>query len=211
MSCCTLKPRSWRGLSGFNSRSSLAARLARDLVRNTTKNHRKYCAPPRRQFKRNDLAIRETEYVARANSRGTQSTNLHPAEFGVGFTAGGFFFFVFGIFAFFDAAFLALGNILFVIGLVLIIGPQRTIAFFSRPNKLRGTFCFCLGIVLILLKWSFIGFVVESFGILGLFGDFFGTIVQFLRSIPYIGDALSHPAVAPAIDRLAGISGTLPV
>ena len=112
--------------------------------------------------------------------------------------------------AFFDAAFLALGNLLFVIGLILIIGPQRTITFFSRPGKIRGTCCFCLGIFLILTKRSFIGFIVESFGILGLFGDFFGTIVQFLRSIPYSGDFLSHPAIAPTIDRLAGVT-MLPV
>lgn len=112
--------------------------------------------------------------------------------------------------AFFDSAFLALGNILFVIGLILIIGPQRTVTFFTRPTKMRGTLCFCTGILLILAKRSFIGFIIECFGILGLFGDFFGTIVQFLRSIPYIGDLLSHPMIAPTIDRMAGIN-TLPV
>ncbi|CUM62788.1 uncharacterized protein PRCAT00000346001 [Priceomyces carsonii] len=131
-------------------------------------------------------------------------------KFGVGFTAGGFFFFIFGIITFFDSGLLALGNILFIIGLILIIGPQRTVTFFSRPTKIRGTICFGLGIILILMKRSFIGFVLESFGILGLFGDFFGTIVQFLRSIPYIGDVLSHPIIAPTIDRLAGVN-TLPV
>lgn len=135
---------------------------------------------------------------------------LTEIEFGVGFTAGGIFFFLFGIMAFFDSAFLALGNILFVIGLILIIGPQRTVTFFTRPTKMRGTLCFCTGILLILAKRSFIGFIIECFGILGLFGDFFGTIVQFLRSIPYIGDLLSHPMIAPTIDRLAGIN-TLPV
>jgi hypothetical protein len=131
-------------------------------------------------------------------------------KFGVGFTAGGFFFFMLGIFTFFDSGFLALGNVLFIIGLVLIIGPQRTITFFTRPNKIRGSLCFMLGILLILLKHSFFGFILESFGILGLFGDFFGTIVQFLRSVPYVGTLLSHPYVAPTIDKLAGIN-TLPI
>ncbi|KAK6462536.1 Got1/Sft2-like family-domain-containing protein [Scheffersomyces coipomensis] len=131
-------------------------------------------------------------------------------KFGVGFTAGGIFFFLFGILTFFDSGFLALGNILFLIGLVLIIGPQRTVTFFTRPTKLRGTLCFAVGILLILMKHAFIGFILESFGILGLFGDFFGTIVQFLRSIPYIGDLLNHPYIAPTIDRLAGVN-TLPV
>lgn len=128
----------------------------------------------------------------------------------MGFTAAGIFFFIFGAAAFFDAGLLALGNLLFVIGLVLIIGPQRTYAFFSRPRKLRGTICFVVGIILILMKRSFVGFALESFGILGLFGDFFGTIVQFLRSIPYIGDVLRLPVLAPAIDRLAGLD-SLPV
>ncbi|KAI3404754.1 GOT1 [Candida oxycetoniae] len=132
-------------------------------------------------------------------------------KFGVGFTAGGIFFFLFGIITFFDPGFLALGNLLFIIGLILIIGPQRTLLFFTRPTKIRGTVFFALGIILILLKRSFIGFILESFGILGLFGDFFGTIVQFLRSIPYIGDVLNYPLIAPTIDRLAGISNTLPV
>lgn len=129
----------------------------------------------------------------------------------MGFTAGGIFFFFFGIMTFFDSGFLALGNLLFIIGLILIIGPQRTVAFFTRPTKIRGTVAFAVGIILILMKRSFIGFIVEAFGILGLFGDFFGTIVQFLRSIPYIGDVLSHPFIAPTIDRLAGINNTLPV
>jgi hypothetical protein len=111
---------------------------------------------------------------------------------------------------FFDSGFLALGNVLFIIGLVLIIGPQRTITFFTRPNKIRGSLCFLIGILLILIKRSFIGFILESFGILGLFGDFFGTIVQFLRSIPFIGDVLSHPYIAPTLDRIAGIN-TLPI
>ncbi|KAI5958524.1 GOT1 [Candida pseudojiufengensis] len=132
-------------------------------------------------------------------------------KFGVGFTTGGIFFFMFGIMTFFDSGFLALGNLLFIIGLILIIGPQRTIAFFTRPTKIRGTICFGLGIILILIKRSFIGFIVESFGILGLFGDFFGTIIQFLRSIPYIGDVLNNPFIAPTVDRLAGVNNTLPV
>lgn len=105
----------------------------------------------------------------------------------------------------FDLGLLALGNILFLIGIILIIGPLRTLSFFSRPNKIRGTICFLAGIALILMKHAFIGFMLELAGILGLFGDFFGTIVQFLRSMPVIGPILSHPLIAPTIDRLAGI------
>lgn len=60
------------------------------------------------------------------------------------------------------------------------------------------------------MKWTFIGFIVESIGIIGLFGDFFGIIVQFLRSLPIIGPILSNPVVAPIVDKLAGVR-VLPV
>ncbi|QLQ77808.1 hypothetical protein HG537_0A00550 [Torulaspora globosa] len=131
-------------------------------------------------------------------------------KFGVAFTFGGFLFFTFGVFTLFDRALLALGNILFLAGVLLIIGPQKTYIFFSRPAKRRGSLFLALGVVLILLKWTFIGFLVESLGIIGLFGDFFGVVVQFLRSLPLIGPLLSHPALAPIVDRLAGIR-VLPV
>lgn len=80
---------------------------------------------------------------------------------------------------------------------MLIIGVQRTFFFFARPNKIRGSFCFLAGIVLILLKYSFVGFAIECVGILSLFGDFFGVIISFLRSLPVIGPILSSPYIAP--------------
>ncbi|VEU20134.1 DEKNAAC101034 [Brettanomyces naardenensis] len=131
-------------------------------------------------------------------------------KFGVFFTASGVVLFIVGILAFFDSALLAMGNVLFVIGLVLIIGPHKTLYFFTRPQKIRGSLCFLSGIVLILMKHSFFGFIIESFGILGLFGEFFATMVQFLRSLPYIGPVLSNPVIGPVIDKLAGVR-VLPV
>lgn len=96
-----------------------------------------------------------------------------------------------GVMLFFDGALLALGNvcdsqilaehslttstfrdhqILFVSGLTLIIGPQKTFYFFARKQKLRGTACFLGGILLVFFKWPFIGVIVEFFGFLNLFG-----------------------------------------
>lgn len=137
-------------------------------------------------------------------------TNTRQLEFGVAFTFGGFLFFVFGIFTFFDHALLALGNVLFLVGVLLIIGTQKTYVFFTRPTKRRGSIFLACGVLLILLKWTFVGFLIESLGIVGLFGDFFGVIVQFLRSMPLIGPVLSHPVIAPVVDKIAGIR-VLPV
>jgi hypothetical protein len=105
-----------------------------------------------------------------------------------------------GVMLFFDGALLALGNvrvhlsppleqqftveplntrnqiyyqILFVSGLTLIIGPQKTFYFFARKQKLRGTVCFIGGILLVFFKRPFVGMVIETFGFLNLFGYVF--------------------------------------
>ena len=106
---------------------------------------------------------------------------------------------------FFNSRLLAFGNLLFLAGITLLIGTQKTVAFFTRPQKIKGTICFAFGIALILFQWSFIGFSVELLGILSLFGDFFGVILSFLRQVPIIGTVLSNPAVSPYVDRMANV------
>jgi hypothetical protein len=78
---------------------------------------------------------------------------------------------------------------------------------------MRGTACFIGGILLVFLKWPFIGMIVETFGFLNLFGwvfctivgyhvgspclhrDFFPVILTFLRQLPFIGNLLNMPYV----------------
>jgi hypothetical protein len=125
-------------------------------------------------------------------------------KIGVGLTSFGALFMMLGVMLFFDGALLALGNILFLGGLFLIIGPQKTFYFFARRNKLRGTACFLGGILLVFFKWPAIGVLVEMFGFLNLFGDFFPVILTFLRQLPFIGQFLNMPYVRPLVDRFAG-------
>ncbi|GKT48574.1 protein transport protein GOT1 [Colletotrichum spaethianum] len=106
------------------------------------------------------------------------------------------FFLIGGVMLFFDRAMLAMGNILFLIGLTIIIGPQKTLLFFARKQKAKGTAAFFAGLALILLRWPLIGFCVELYGIMVLFGDFLGTIAAFARNIPVIG-----PYIGAAVDR----------
>lgn len=87
-------------------------------------------------------------------------------------------------------------QILFLIGLTIIIGPQKTLVFFARKQKLKGTAAFFAGLALILFKWPLIGFLVELYGIMVLFGDFLGTIAGFARNVPVVG-----PYIGMAIDR----------
>ncbi|KAF4621335.1 hypothetical protein D9613_000549 [Agrocybe pediades] len=125
-------------------------------------------------------------------------------KIGVALTTFGALFMFLGVMLFFDAALLALGNILFVSGLTLIIGPQKTFYFFARKQKLRGTVCFIGGILLVFFKRPFIGMVIETFGFLNLFGDFFPVVITFLRQLPFIGTVLSMPYISTVVDRVAG-------
>jgi hypothetical protein len=87
-------------------------------------------------------------------------------------------------------------QILFLIGLTIIIGLQKTMLFFARRQKLKGTGAFFGGLALILMRWPLIGFLVELYGIFILFGDFLGTIAGFARNIPIIG-----PWIGAMVDR----------
>ncbi|KAJ0403924.1 hypothetical protein P43SY_009417 [Pythium insidiosum] len=118
----------------------------------------------------------------------------------------GFGFLFFGVLLFFDAALLALGDVLFLSGLALTIGLSRTIRFFTRKERWRGIVCFLGGIVLVLLRYPMIGMFIQAFGFLNLFGSFFPVAVAFLRQTPVVGTILSLPVISDVVDRLAGAS-----
>lgn len=46
------------------------------------------------------------------------------------------------------------------------------------------------------MRWPLIGFCVELYGIMVLFGDFLGTIAAFARNVPVVG-----PYIGMLIDR----------
>ena len=96
-------------------------------------------------------------------------------------------------------------QLLFLLGITLLIGFKKTLIFFRRPTKLRGTLCFLGGIALVLAGWPVVGMVVEVFGILNLFGNFFPIVLSLLRNMPVVGPVLQHPVftkVSQAADRL---------
>ncbi|CAH7690504.1 hypothetical protein PPACK8108_LOCUS25872, partial [Phakopsora pachyrhizi] len=80
-------------------------------------------------------------------------------KIGVGITSAGVMFLMLGSMLFFDGPLLALGNILFLTGITIVIGPKKTFYFFSRRNKVRGTICFITGIVLSVWVFFFFFFL----------------------------------------------------
>ena len=76
---------------------------------------------------------------------------------------------------------LANSQLLFLCGVLLIIGPKKTYRFFFQWRKAKGTACFLGGIALVLYGWPMIGITVEGWGFLNLFGDFFPTALCAAR------------------------------
>mmetsp|Transcript_58595 Transcript_58595/g.96734 ORF Transcript_58595/g.96734 Transcript_58595/m.96734 type:complete len:137 (+) Transcript_58595:55-465(+) len=122
-------------------------------------------------------------------------------KIGIGLTCAGVLFLILGMLLFFDKGLLAMGNILFLSGVVLIIGAKKTLRFFFQRRKIRGTSCFVGGIALVLIGWPVFGMGFEAFGFLNLFGDFFPIAIGFLRNMPIIGSVLSLPFVRAVTDR----------
>ncbi len=127
-------------------------------------------------------------------------------KIGVGLIALGLGFVFLGIIMFFDSSLIAIGNILFLVGLCFSIGWRRALNLFTRRDRIRGTVCFVLGIVLVLCHWGLIGMIIEGFGFLNLFGNFLPTVIAVGRQIPGFGTVLDLPIIAQATDFIAGKS-----
>lgn len=118
---------------------------------------------------------------------------------------------------------------MFLSGIVFSIGINRTIALFSRyghgdtnvlikyylylnvhnvyrMDRIRGTICFFLGIILVTLRWGLLGLLLEGFGFLNLFGNFLPYVVMIGRQVPGLSVLLNFPFVSQAADYLAGTS-----
>lgn len=132
----------------------------------------------------------------------TRRVAAHNPEIGVGLTGLGLGFMILGILMFFDRGFMAIGNVVFLGGLTLIIGLQKTLYFFTRREKLRGTVCFFGGVLLVLLSWPFVGVCIELFGFINLFG-YFSLTQRFhaRRAVVYSPAAADWAGAQPAGHR----------
>ena len=100
-------------------------------------------------------------------------------------------FFMFGIMFFLDRKLLTIGNVVFLFGLTMIFGVGQTANFFkSRWSKVgqRGVLCFFVGILMVMYSriHPIFGIIVELFGFLNLFGNFFPLVVSWARHIPVL-------------------------
>jgi hypothetical protein len=165
-------------------------------------------------------------------------------KIGIGLSTAGILFQLLGVLLFFDKGLLAMGNvrptlanaphpppsvaapqprprdayrrpqILFLAGVVLIIGFAKTYRFFFQKRKAKGSACFFGGILLVLWGWPIVGMSIEGWGFLNLFGDFFPVALGVMRNMPIIGNVLSWGPVravsAPAPCARHGRHGHAP-
>jgi hypothetical protein len=84
-----------------------------------------------------------------------------------------------------------MGNLLFIAGVPMTLGPSRTAGYFLQAQKLRATACLGLGIFLVLIGSPVLGMALEIFGLLNLFGNMFPVLLAIAKQMPVIGPILS--------------------
>mmetsp|Transcript_9796 Transcript_9796/g.14161 ORF Transcript_9796/g.14161 Transcript_9796/m.14161 type:complete len:332 (-) Transcript_9796:505-1500(-) len=99
---------------------------------------------------------------------------------------------LFGISLFFNKTLLRMGNLLFIAGVPLILGPGRTAGYFLQPAKARATGCLIFGIFFVFVGRPILGMMLEIFGLLNLFGNLFPLIMVMLRQVPFLGELLPN-------------------
>ena len=77
------------------------------------------------------------------------------------------------------------------------IGPARTLRFFSRRDRARGIISFFFGVAVVLFipRFAFFGLLLQLYGIVYLFGQFFPIVAESLKGTPVVGSILSIDVV----------------
>ena len=116
-------------------------------------------------------------------------------KIGIGLILIGLVFYFLGMLFMLDRGFLAIGNLAFIMGLVILVGPANTVGFFMRKNKMVGSACFFIGFVMIVIGWfgfTFFGFMMQLYGLFLLFRDFIKTIFKTMENMPVIGPVIRN-------------------
>lgn len=101
---------------------------------------------------------------------------------------------ILGASLFFNKTLMRLGNLFFVAGVPMTLGPGRTAGYFFQPKKARATGCLFAGIFLVFIGWPIFGIILEVFGLLNLFGNMFPMAMMILKNMPVIGPLLKGNA-----------------
>ena len=101
---------------------------------------------------------------------------------------------ILGASLFFNKTLMRLGNLFFVAGVPMTLGPGRTAGYFLQPKKARATACLAAGMMLVFIGWPIFGIILEVFGLLNLFGNMFPMAFMIMKQMPVIGTLLKGNA-----------------
>lgn len=157
------------------------------------------------------LVTLKNRFEALTSSKSVLGTKMaldDNQKIGIGLITLGIAFIMLGMMMFFDRSFIAMGNALFLTGLLLCLGMKRTITLFLRREKLRGSICFFLGFFcVIIMRWGLIGMLLQGFGAISLFipdRSLFPSLLAMARQLPVVGKVLDLPGVSHVADLIAG-------
>ena len=80
-------------------------------------------------------------------------------------------------------------------GLVVLIGPKNTLVFFSKKTRIQASACYFGGFFLILIGWfmlTTIGFLLQMYGLIMLFGSFMPTVLSYAETMPHVGPIIRN-------------------
>ena len=140
----------------------------------------------------------EDEEEPRHATRGPAKPKYNPSKkivfqntgVGAGLITLGFILSTMGMMLFFEGNLLRLGNICIILGIPLLIGPERVRNFFLEKSRMQATLITSLGIALVFTGRPRIGIALEIFGLLNLFGNMLPLLFMLGKQLPIIGDVL---------------------
>ncbi|OMJ78704.1 hypothetical protein SteCoe_21424 [Stentor coeruleus] len=113
--------------------------------------------------------------------------------------------YVFGLMLLGDRFFLLVGSILFLTGASYSAGLLTLMMFFVKPSKIKGSFFYFFGLLLILIRFGFIGGCIQLIGIFYLFRDFIPQVYASSKYIPGIGPYICSSALLKDfVNKLSG-------
>lgn len=89
------------------------------------------------------------------------------------------------ILLFFDRALLMLSNILFLVGLYILVGLSEVIMFFAR--KIKGSIALFIGLVFIVVGFKFIGVLLQLYGVYEFFKVYALKFLSYFEYVPILG------------------------
>jgi hypothetical protein len=109
-------------------------------------------------------------------------SSLQDKKIGFAMCGSGIAIMFLGITFFFNATLLRLGNILLISGMPIVVGTKRTVRYFTSKQRLRSSLTFLFGFFLVVFAgWPRFGILMEIFGFLNLFGNFFPLFFRLFK------------------------------